>query len=1580
MSGQTLMDEHVHSVSGVLLDETAAVLGLGPHRIDTSASFVQLGGHSLAAAVLAAACKRRGLEKASVAAILTARSLDALAETLVLIPPTKPDPLESPDTGYLTPPADQPSPPLLSDSPTTTLPSTPPPLTELQESLLQSSLNDARTNFIYYCETHPAHAVPEIKAAWTQVIATEAIFRAQTYTASERITYRSPELPAEDLDWRETFTNDAAEYRRARTECARLFEFPGSSNPYRLNISVQFHVITFGHRQSTIIWRVHHALIDGYSAGLIFRKLRDTRQGFHVTPSPPFSAAAKALIELQQQRASAGNAFWKHRAQALRTANRELLLPSPDPIPPPSSSAYGEVVASIIAFSERAQKCAGTLAITPAAVLYAAWALVLSVYTDSDETVVGAVLSGRNLDIPHVDQVVGPLINTLPLLQKVNRADTNRDFLQATFASLGELAEYQWTTPANGFKRDFASALAVQLDLPGARDEDSGLMEPPYTKIEANIPLSVMVEGAGDVRIVYHNARYNHSDMTRLARSFCNAVDALMRPDALLQTSIDAILGTEDQAQLRWLGNCGSGLTTRRAISDDLVTLFEKAATANPHDIAVRQGDDTLTYGELDEAASQMAATLCIPPQSVVCVHAERSIAWIVSMWAILKRGGVYCPLDPALPSDMRDQIYAASGAVMYVSPTAAGLGMSPRSATAPFDAQIFGAVPGIRGRTRRSIAHRTNAEPSQPAYLCFTSGSTGRPKGVLCTHEGLVAFQRDLEVRLFAQPGRRISQFMSVAFDGSIHEIFSALCHGALLVLPNGSDPDPFAVLREVDSAILTPSIAAVLDPDDFISLETVYLVGERVPQAVADRWGAAKALYNMYGPTEGTGGATITRLWPGQSVTIGRPNPSSRIYILNQRREQVPPGAIGEVCLAGVQVARGYIGMEEETRKRFLPDPVCRGLDEHMYCTGDRGYWNSDGNLVFLGRSDRQIKLRGFRIDLEDIEARLLAACPEVKAVAIAQAADKSNPALVAMVRPSTVSIAAVRSAAVRALPVHAVPRHIIAVDTLPVTKTGKLDYAAVVAAVADSTIHPVDSPVLKSRTERRLAALWRTVLGDDDLGLPLDANSDFISLGGHSLSQLRLANQLSAAYGRKVPVRMVVECRSLRTLASALDKLVESDAPTAAPERRLGENELSPIELEWWDKYALDASSSAFNVSITSTFLPGTVNRARLTDSWNTVLAMHRILRSRYVARKRRVRRTYAASPPQVERVHEIDVWSEINRPFVLSEQDPVRVFITDAQMVVVMSHIVCDFTTMNLLLEQVSALYQGLPVPEPGAPYVDSTLWHRPAPSCHRDHWDSMYPGWSEPSKMAPGRVRTDYRGKSLVFTLDTATWHAMQRFCHQRNITYQQLVLAAVALSMGNSDNGVDMALGLPYINRNTDADLSTVGLFLEPLPVRIQYSPDTDGSTASDYLDAVQSASRKSLSFAMPWHQLLEHLHIDADYPNHPLFETMVTFHDEHSTPSPSVIPNLEPCFVWTEGSKFQLMCEFTAVSHDRLLLRIEHDSQIFSDADVLRLENNITTALDSLVHSSEADETRDRPSTERLRLDLFGIEFQLLK
>ena len=700
------------------------------------------------------------------------------------------------------------------------------------------------------------------------------------------------------------------------------------------------------------------------------------------------------------------------------------------------------------------------------------------------------------------------------------------------------------------------------------------------------------------------------------------------------------------------------------------------------------------------------------------------------------------------------------------------------------------------------------------------------------------------------------------------------------------------------------------------------------------------------MYGPTEGTCGATIKHLSLGQPVTIGTPNPTTRVYILDGRGCLAQPGMVGEIYLAGVQVAKGYIGLEKETKERFLSDNIMRN-GEKMYRTGDRGYWSSTGEVVCLGRNDRQIKLRGYRLDLNDLEIRIARASPSLTGVALARREDE----LISMVQPADVDIVTLKTLISSVLPRYAMPHHIVAVEKIPMTPAGKIDYRAVSEA-NEHAGSPAEPPA--TAMECLVAEAFRRVLDLLD-STQVTASSDFMSLGGHSLKQMRLVRTLSEKLNTRVPLQLIIAHPTVHGLAAAIDLLTGGN-----PEDEnvsLGAENVSPIEIEWLQKYASSKGTASFNVCFATSFDPNSVNHSSLAGAWNTVLERHVVLRSRYHLQPDGIyRRDTSAPPSRVDTLADFDVWVEANRPFSVDRESPVRVSLSRAKLMVMLSHIVADYTTLSLLLQEVTTIYNGGRLAHSPRAYGDTRAWAELIPEAATSFWNEYLNELPQaPPMIHETSRRSSYQGRSIVKVFDGGLAKDVFQFSKKKAVTSQQLALAAVALYLGPSDCGGDIVLGAPYMNRRCEEDLNTVGLFLEPLPVRITYSAASretgEAASAPSYLQAIKCSLQQALANAVPWNLVLDACGAERKYPDHPLFDVMVTFLDHTMTAQLNMqINSFEPLYLWSQGAKFKLMVEFMAISHEKLVMRIEYDNSCIASEEVDKMAAAMPTALRMLI------------------------------
>ncbi|KAA6130908.1 non-ribosomal peptide synthetase, partial [Cupriavidus cauae] len=567
----------------------------------------------------------------------------------------------------------------------------------------------------------------------------------------------------------------------------------------------------------------------------------------------------------------------------------------------------------------------------------------------------------------------------------------------------------------------------------------------------------------------------------------------------------------------------------------DVLAAWQRNVAADPSAMALRYEEQTLTRGETDRIANGIAAALAargIGRETRVGLCVERSPAFVTGLLGILKAGAVCVPLDPAQPAERLRQLLDDAGAGVVV-------GSVPGSV--PEFGPEFG--PGFDCIDPASVTPVDDAPsvsllPGQAAYLIYTSGSTGTPKGVVVSHDALAHYVSGVLHRLQLTADASMAMVSTTAADLGHTVLFGALCSGRTLHLisrERGFDPDRFAeymsrhrvgVLKIVPSHLR--GLLQARQPADVLPEEALILGGEATSAELARTIRDLKRqcrLFNHYGPTETTVGVLTHEAvaLPERQLPTGTPLPGSRVYVLDADLNPVPAGIVGELYIAGPQLARGYLGRPGLTAERFVPDPFTAGA--RMYRTGDRVRQDADGRIEYLGRQDEQVKIRGYRVELGEI-AHLLRSQAGVKDAAVIVHEDR----LVAYCVLDGTDSATLKTELKAQLPDHMVPAQLIALDRLPVTPNGKLDRRALPAPVWETQGYVAP----RNEIETLLAQVWQEVLGVEQVGI----RDNFFELGGHSLLVTRLAALVNARLSVPVPLRVYFESATLAEMAASIE----------------------------------------------------------------------------------------------------------------------------------------------------------------------------------------------------------------------------------------------------------------------------------------------------------------------------------------------------------------------------------------------------------------------------------------------------------
>lgn len=819
----------------IVLNALCTVLEISYSCMILDESFIAQGGDSLRAVSLSLQCKRHGIILTVPIILSDVNILGLLEHAFVNHEKALVGPLSSqisyaliehsihPDPGYLAPRGSKNLSSRSESHYLSAYPNSKTAFTEIQHALIQGSRNTPGSNIVRFVETYDSQHVPMLKEAWCMVITSEPIFKLYGSLRDPSDQVRIHDVA--HFVWSEVIAIDERDYQMELQK----------PSPHHF-VGNWFKAVTLlkaapPRSITTLIWNVHHALVDGWSAALLYRKFRAAVEGRQFEIGNTFVEVAKGIERLHEKSLVELKDFWalKHAEFPSAASEVELQPPSGHQISTqPTDDNTANIKSFIVPVNlETIKRFLKRNTLTIAALYSSAWALVLSQYTDADDVVFGIVTSGRSLPVEGVHDTIGPLINSLPLYIRVNQESSAVEFVKDCFCRIVQLHPVQYSVPGDGFSRRFSSVLAQRTKF--KYDESTSIkpLSPNSFSMVSEFPISILFNDSDELCLSYDGDRFQSSDVAALVEHFSMIIETLVCPQTTVQECVERMLTEKDRDALLCLGNSGPSSTSPNAVDDDLVTLFESSARKYPTNVALEAGDDIVTYTKLAQDVDKVAQRLhqlSVQPGDYIGVHADRSVHWIVAIYASLEVGAIYMPLDPAMPHTLRDSNMRLVGCKILIYPCYADLESSTSSDIRTLCVKTILREAGPGYELERSLSsQRLSATPRAPAYVCFTSGSTGKPKAVLCRHESVVAFQRSDEIRLFANPGTKVAQIMSPVFDGSIHEIFSALSYGATLVLANPTKPS-FAHLRQVHSAILTPSLAQSLETSDYPLLQNVF------------------------------------------------------------------------------------------------------------------------------------------------------------------------------------------------------------------------------------------------------------------------------------------------------------------------------------------------------------------------------------------------------------------------------------------------------------------------------------------------------------------------------------------------------------------------------------------------------------------------------------------------------------------------------------------------------------------------------------------------------------------------------------
>ncbi len=898
----------------------------------------------------------------------------------------------------------------------------------------------------------------------------------------------------------------------------------------------------------TMLISNHHILVDGWSTGIILKEFFTVYDDFQSGREPKkitkskFSQFVKLLKNDDRLETEK---YWREYLKDLECKP----MPKMNLVDEERKNGINTYSLSISSeLSEEITDFTRVHKITLASLLYSAWGILLSRYTTSDDVLFCATFSGRDVRIQDIEEMVGLFINTLPLRIQTGPVTQVLHLLKEVNQSLQTMSGYTNTSLVDiksycGIHNsaDFTNSLVVIENYPLVAGNSQNLKVESYSMFEQtnfDLTLSITTFGELELHFSYKLDQYSDKVIEKMACHLANILSTLVNQPEQLVKEVKILSTEEEQHLLFDLNNSDCQFPAYKAIHE----LLEEQVEKQPDLPAIVWAEGEMSYGKLNAQANKLARILRtkgVQPDSIVGILTERSPEMLVGIFAILKAGGVYLPLDPTYPKERLGYIFKDSGAQLLLK----GIDLDLTLDTNILNIELDGSVSAEEGVNLPLVN-----QPSDLAYIIYTSGSTGKPKGVMVEHRNVLNTVLALQEKFLLLTGDTFLLKTNYTFDVSVAEIFGwFLGHGRLAILAKGVEKDPKSILQaiyqyQVTHINFTPSMLRIflniLDEANLHLLTNVrYIIsaGEALSGELVDQVKSLQCnfqLENNYGPTEATIYATncsVLSLENTSIVPIGKPLANMKVYILDEDQRLLPEGVPGELCIGGSGVARGYLNRPEMNRDRFIRSPF--NSEGMIYRTGDLARWLPNGEIEYLGRIDQQVKIRGYRIEPGEIESQLLKHS-HIKAVAVVAREDHLGEKYLAAyyVTDDILPASELNEYLAAILPEYMIPTYFIQIEKLPLTSSGKLQRKGLpdpVAKVQDGTEYVAP----QTEVEEILVGFFEEILGTTG---KIGIHDNFITLGGHSLRTATLMAKVHKELDVEIPLQEIFKNPTVKGIA--------------------------------------------------------------------------------------------------------------------------------------------------------------------------------------------------------------------------------------------------------------------------------------------------------------------------------------------------------------------------------------------------------------------------------------------------------------
>ncbi len=1351
--------------------------------------------------------------------------------------------------------------------------------------------------------------------------------------------------------------------------------------PFDLNVAplLRVRLVSFADEKHVLLLDMHHIISDGASINILAKEFAAFYNGCDLpelkVQYKDYSAWHNEL--LKSDKIKKQETYWQGRFSGeIPVLNMPL-----DFVRPSFQSFKGNRLHFTIdqSLTGRIRELTAKTRTTLFMFLLSSYNVLLSKYTGQEDVIVGTPIEGRR----HADlrELIGMFVNTLAIRSYPSGdkpfvaflSEVKEDLLNAY-----DNQEYPFEELVENIavKRDMSrnplfDTTFILQNIDMTKLTAGGFTAAPYIYSNKTSKFDLTLEAVDKGETIecsfeYCTVLFAEETINRMMEHFINVLSDITENSDKKLSDINILSDAERHMLLHELNDTDADYPRDKTIQQ----VFEEQALKTPDNIALVFKDEAMTYSELNERANRLARTLRtigVGPDDIVGIIIDRSFEMLVAILGILKAGGAYMPIDPDYPAERKAYMLENSGAkVLLTRP-------------AYIEDVSFKVIKIDLTEEESFAANATNLDvvnkSSDLAYMLYTSGSTGRPKGTLIPHKAVVnyCFKTNSSIYGLVIPDtiKRIVSVTTISFDIFVTESLLPLANGLTIILADEDEQNQPAklnnLIRRQKAEILqtTPSKMNLLISDnenlEYLSLlKVIILGGEVLHKSLLEKLRAhTKAkIYNGYGPTETTVYSSIA-LVDSDYITIGKPTANTQIYFLDKNLKLLPVGVPGEMFIAGEGVSSGYLKNPELTDQKFINNPFLN--HGKMYRTGDLGYWNRNGDIILLGRNDFQIKLRGLRIELNEIEAQLMSHDSIKSAIVKGVDENGSVTSLCAyIISGSNYDETTIREYLRKSLPEYMIPSFFMTLKEYPVTASGKTDRNALpkpnfIRSNRSERIQP------ENDTEEKILEIWSDILNLRDI----DILDDYFVLGGDSLKAVKIIMAINKKFDVDLSVREIFRRRNVKELGKLI---VDLSRTKYVPIPRVNVNDFYDASSAQKRLYILNRIDGGISYNLTGGILiKCIIDTSRLENVLNTVIERHDSLRTSFEMRDglpvQIVHKNVSFSIEylEVEEANYDQMMETFIRPFDLSKAPLLRarlVKITDSRQILLfdMHHIISDGASINILVKEFKELYNGGELPELDVQYKDYSAWHNELLKSEKiksqeAYWLDKFEGEIPVLNMPLDFVRPSFqsfKGNRVYFTIDKSLTKGIRDLTVKNQTTLFMFLLSSYNVLLSKYTGQVDIIVGTPVEGRR-HADLNgIIGMFVNTLAIRSFPAGDKPfeaylNEVKDDLLNAYDNQD-------YPFEELVDKVSARRDMSRNPLFDT--TFVLQNMDMSKLTVGDFSagPC-IYSKTSKFDLTLE--AVDKGEIIeCNFEYCSDLFYEDTVRRLTDHFINAITDIIEN----------------------------